>query len=54
MLFSLFIHLFILDLYPKLYPELSHYMGLSLNGEEIEANMAMVPGAATQGVCIVN
>ncbi|KAK1332040.1 hypothetical protein QTO34_007719 [Cnephaeus nilssonii] len=37
------------NLYPKLYPELSHYMGLSLNGEEIEANMAMVPGAPTQG-----
>uniref|UniRef100_A0A8C5YBE1 PDZ domain-containing protein n=1 Tax=Microcebus murinus TaxID=30608 RepID=A0A8C5YBE1_MICMU len=33
------------SLYPKLYPELSQYMGLSLNEEEIHANMAMVPGA---------
>ncbi|KAF6323696.1 syndecan binding protein [Rhinolophus ferrumequinum] len=37
------------NLYPKLYPELSQYMGLSLNEEEIHANMAMVPGAPTQG-----
>nr|KAF6426844.1 syndecan binding protein [Molossus molossus] len=37
------------NFYPKLYPELSQYMGLSLNEEEIRANMAMVPGAPTQG-----
>uniref|UniRef100_A0A8C9B1G9 PDZ domain-containing protein n=1 Tax=Prolemur simus TaxID=1328070 RepID=A0A8C9B1G9_PROSS len=37
------------SLYPKLYPELSQYMGLSLNEEEIRANMAMVPGAPVQG-----
>ncbi|XP_078072333.1 syntenin-1-like [Mustelus asterias] len=30
------------DLYPRLYPELSQYMGLSLNEEEIQKNMAMV------------
>ncbi|XP_030716942.1 syntenin-1 [Globicephala melas] len=36
-------------LYPKLYPELSQYMGLSLNEEEIRANMAVVPGAPSQG-----
>lgn len=50
---SLFIHFFVLDLYPKLYPELFQYMGLSLNEEEIHANMGMVPGAPTQGVCKV-
>ncbi|XP_057387736.1 syntenin-1 isoform X1 [Balaenoptera acutorostrata] len=38
------------NLYPKLYPELSQYMGLSLNEEEICANMAMVPGAPSQGL----
>ena len=37
------------NLYPKLYPELSQYMGLSLNEEEIHANMALVPGAPSQG-----
>uniref|UniRef100_A0A6I8N8Y4 Syndecan binding protein n=1 Tax=Ornithorhynchus anatinus TaxID=9258 RepID=A0A6I8N8Y4_ORNAN len=37
------------SLYPKLYPELSQYMGLSLNEEEIRANMAMVPGGPPQG-----
>ena len=50
--FPLLIHL-LLDLYPKLYPELSQYMGLSLNEEEIRANMALVPGAPSQGVCIM-
>ncbi|XP_012372841.1 syntenin-1 [Octodon degus] len=34
------------NLYPKLYPELSQYMGLSLNEEEV---CAMVPGAPVQG-----
>lgn len=29
-------------LYPRLYPELSQYMGLNLNEEEIQKNMAMV------------
>ncbi|XP_038622619.1 syntenin-1 isoform X2 [Tachyglossus aculeatus] len=38
------------SLYPKLYPELSQYMGLSLNEEEIRANMAMVPGGPPQGL----
>ena len=38
------------NLYPKLYPELSQYMGLSLNEEEIHVNMALVPGAPSQGV----
>uniref|UniRef100_M3XTC5 PDZ domain-containing protein n=1 Tax=Mustela putorius furo TaxID=9669 RepID=M3XTC5_MUSPF len=37
------------NLYPKLYPELSQYMDLSLNEEEIHANMAVVPGAPVQG-----
>ncbi|XP_025249474.1 syntenin-1 isoform X2 [Theropithecus gelada] len=37
------------NLYPKLYPELSQYMGLSLNEEEIRANVAMVSGAPLQG-----
>lgn len=41
------------NLYPKLYPELSQYMGLSLNEEEIRANMAVVPGAPVQGVRIL-
>ncbi|XP_023571956.1 syntenin-1-like isoform X1 [Octodon degus] len=34
------------NLYPKLYPELSQYMGLNLNEEEM---CAMVPGAPVQG-----
>ncbi|XP_069322584.1 syntenin-1 isoform X4 [Eulemur rufifrons] len=42
------------SLYPKLYPELSQYMGLSLNEEEIRANMAMVPGAPVQGLVQAN
>lgn len=41
------------NLYPKLYPELSQYMGLSLNEEEIRANVAVVSGAPLQGVCTV-
>ncbi|XP_045385903.1 syntenin-1-like [Lemur catta] len=41
------------SLYPKLYPELSQYMGLSLNEEEICANMAMVPGAPVQGQLLI-
>ncbi|XP_022360552.1 syntenin-1-like isoform X2 [Enhydra lutris kenyoni] len=41
------------NLYPKLYPELSQYMGLSLNEEEIRANMAVVPGAPVQGQLLV-
>lgn len=45
--------LFILDLYPKLYPELSQYMGLSLSEAEICENMPVVSGAPTQGVCTV-
>ncbi|KAL6059589.1 hypothetical protein STEG23_036252, partial [Scotinomys teguina] len=38
------------NLYPKLYPELSEYMGLTLNEEEICTNMPMVSGAPTQGL----
>ncbi|XP_051879714.1 syntenin-1-like [Pristis pectinata] len=30
-------------LYPRLYPELSQYMGLNLNDEEIQKNMSLVP-----------
>ncbi|XP_057588999.1 syntenin-1-like isoform X2 [Hippopotamus amphibius kiboko] len=41
------------NLCPKLYPELSEYMGLSLNEEEICANMAVVPGAPSQGQLLV-
>uniref|UniRef100_A0A2I2YBE3 Syndecan binding protein n=1 Tax=Gorilla gorilla gorilla TaxID=9595 RepID=A0A2I2YBE3_GORGO len=37
------------NLYPRLYPELSQYMGLSLNEEEIRANVAVVSGASLQG-----
>uniref|UniRef100_A0A4W2GY57 PDZ domain-containing protein n=1 Tax=Bos indicus x Bos taurus TaxID=30522 RepID=A0A4W2GY57_BOBOX len=40
------------NLYPKLYPELSQYMGLSLNEEEIHANMALVPGAPNNGIFV--
>ena len=36
------------NLYPRLYPELSQYMGLSLNEEEIQRNMAMVSAADSQ------
>ncbi|XP_078543396.1 syntenin-1 [Lissotriton helveticus] len=35
-------------LYPKLYPELAQYMGLSLNEEEIHRNLAMVPSQGQQ------
>ncbi|XP_025249482.1 syntenin-1 isoform X7 [Theropithecus gelada] len=42
------------NLYPKLYPELSQYMGLSLNEEEIRANVAMVSGAPLQGLVQAN
>ncbi|KAG8570791.1 hypothetical protein GDO81_011420 [Engystomops pustulosus] len=35
-------------LYPRLYPELSQYMGLSLNEGEIHKNMSMVPSAGMQ------
>lgn len=30
------------ELYPRLYPELSQYMGLDLNNEEIQKNMSLV------------
>ncbi|PNJ47648.1 SDCBP isoform 7 [Pongo abelii] len=42
------------NLYPRLYPELSQYMGLSLNEEEIRANMAVVSGAPLQGLVQAN
>ncbi|KAM5157155.1 syntenin-1 [Mantella aurantiaca] len=35
-------------LYPKLYPELAQYMGLSLSEDEIHKNMAMVPAEGRQ------
>ncbi|KAM4688450.1 syntenin-1 [Discoglossus pictus] len=35
-------------LYPKLYPELSQYMGLMLTEDEIHKNMSMVPAAGNQ------
>nr|XP_044997130.1 syntenin-1-like [Jaculus jaculus] len=38
------------NLYLKLYPELSQYMGLSLSDEQIHENSAMVPGAQGQGL----
>jgi len=37
-------------LYPKLYPELSQYMGLSLNEEEVQRNLAVAAAAQPQGV----
>uniref|UniRef100_A0A8D0DUE0 Syndecan binding protein n=1 Tax=Salvator merianae TaxID=96440 RepID=A0A8D0DUE0_SALMN len=36
------------SLYPKLYPELSQYMGLSLSEEEIQRNLAVVPTPNSQ------
>ncbi|XP_042319315.1 syntenin-1 [Sceloporus undulatus] len=38
------------SLYPRLYPELSQYMGLSLNEEEIQRNMTVVPAANSQQI----
>ncbi|KAG8442025.1 hypothetical protein GDO86_010989 [Hymenochirus boettgeri] len=35
-------------LYPKLYPELAEYMGLSLSEDEIHKNMALVPSGGFQ------
>ncbi|KAG6927206.1 syndecan binding protein [Chelydra serpentina] len=35
--------------YPRLYPELSEYMGLSLNEEEVQKNLPMVAGTQSQG-----
>ncbi|XP_067409834.1 syntenin-1 isoform X3 [Emydura macquarii macquarii] len=40
------------SLYPRLYPELSQYMGLSLN-EEIQRNMPMVADTQSQGQQLV-
>uniref|UniRef100_A0A674JHH3 Syntenin-1 n=1 Tax=Terrapene triunguis TaxID=2587831 RepID=A0A674JHH3_9SAUR len=37
------------SLYPRLYPELSEYMGLSLNEEEVHKNLPMVAGTQSQG-----
>lgn len=37
------------SLYPRLYPELSEYMGLSLNEEEVQKNLTMVAGTQSQG-----
>lgn len=39
-----------LGLYPRLYPELSQYMGLSLNEEEVQRNLAVAAAAQPQGV----
>ncbi|XP_066481627.1 syntenin-1 [Tiliqua scincoides] len=38
------------NLYPRLYPELSQYMGLILNEEEVERNLAVAPLANSQGL----
>ncbi|XP_044859533.1 syntenin-1 isoform X3 [Mauremys mutica] len=38
------------SLYPRLYPELSEYMGLSLNEEEVQKNLTMVAGTQSQGL----
>ncbi|XP_062357912.1 syntenin-1 isoform X3 [Cinclus cinclus] len=40
-------------LYPRLYPELSQYMGLSLNEEEVQRNLA-VAAAQPQGLVQAN
>uniref|UniRef100_A0A8C0HGI3 Uncharacterized protein n=1 Tax=Chelonoidis abingdonii TaxID=106734 RepID=A0A8C0HGI3_CHEAB len=37
------------SLYPRLYPELSEYMGLSLNEEGVHKNLPMVAGTQSQG-----
>ncbi|KFV49461.1 syntenin-1 [Gavia stellata] len=36
-------------LYPRLYPELSQYMGLSLNEEEVQRNLPVAAAAQPQG-----
>nr|XP_009913770.1 PREDICTED: syntenin-1-like [Haliaeetus albicilla] len=36
-------------LYPRLYPELSQYMGLSLNDEEVQRNLPVAAAAQPQG-----
>lgn len=38
------------NLYPRLYPELSQYMGLILNEEEIERNLAVAPLTDSRGL----
>ncbi|TFK11393.1 Syntenin-1 [Platysternon megacephalum] len=37
------------SLYPRLYPELSEYMGLSLNEEEVQKNLPIVADTQSQG-----
>ncbi|XP_024061504.1 syntenin-1 isoform X1 [Terrapene carolina triunguis] len=37
------------SLYPRLYPELSEYMGLSLNEEEVQKNLPLVADTQSQG-----
>lgn len=39
-----------IGLYPRLYPELSQYMGLSLNDEEVQRNLPVAAAAQPQGV----
>lgn len=39
-----------IGLYPRLYPELSQYMGLSLSDEEVQQNLAVAAPAQPQGV----
>nr|XP_032658082.1 syntenin-1 isoform X3 [Chelonoidis abingdonii] len=39
-----------IGLYPRLYPELSEYMGLSLNEEEVQKNLPVVAGTQSQGL----
>ncbi|XP_005301219.1 syntenin-1 isoform X2 [Chrysemys picta bellii] len=38
------------SLYPRLYPELSEYMGLSLNEEEVQKNLPVVADTQSQGL----
>lgn len=39
-----------IGLYPRLYPELSQYMGLSLSEEEVQRNFPVAAAAQPQGV----
>uniref|UniRef100_A0A452GZH0 Syntenin-1 n=1 Tax=Gopherus agassizii TaxID=38772 RepID=A0A452GZH0_9SAUR len=41
------------SLYPRLYPELSEHMGLSLNEEGIHKNLPMVAGTQSQGQLVM-
>lgn len=47
-----FVFLVCVGLYPRLYPELSQYMGLSLNEEEVQRNLPVAAAGQPQGVGI--